>query len=123
MSRRIEVELTSRRDDGTWTWRAAGAREPKGLVDAALLPAEFSVGFAVMPPTVVCSTLLSNRRAVPFDNVQVMVCQLPRDKAWSTFALPMSHKEYCPCCAGSTHTCAEMVSAFSPVVRLSGRSR
>ena len=37
MSRRIEVELTSRRDDGTWTWRAAGAKEPKGVVEAALL--------------------------------------------------------------------------------------
>jgi hypothetical protein len=37
MSRRIEVELTSNRGDGTWTWRAAGAREPKGVVDGALL--------------------------------------------------------------------------------------
>ena len=44
MPRRIEVELTSRRDDGTWTWRAAGAREPKGSVDAALVPAEASTG-------------------------------------------------------------------------------
>ncbi len=44
MSRRIEVELTSARDDGTWTWRAAGAREPKGALDAALLPDGSSVG-------------------------------------------------------------------------------
>src|SRR4051794_24632843 len=35
MSRRIEVELTSARDDGSWTWRAAGAREPRGDVGAA----------------------------------------------------------------------------------------
>ena len=33
----MDVELTSRRDDGTWTWRAAGAKQPKGLVDATLL--------------------------------------------------------------------------------------
>jgi hypothetical protein len=37
MPRRIEVELTSTRDDGTWTWRAAGAREPKGTLDGGLL--------------------------------------------------------------------------------------
>ena len=37
MSRRIEVELTSQRDDGTWTWRAAGAKEPKGTLDGDLL--------------------------------------------------------------------------------------
>ncbi len=44
MSRRIEVELTSSRDDGTWTWRAAGAREPRGVVAAGLLPAGAGVG-------------------------------------------------------------------------------
>src|SRR5439155_23110227 len=37
MARRIDVELTSARDDGTWTWRAAGAKQPKGVLDAALL--------------------------------------------------------------------------------------
>ncbi|MEM9033908.1 MAG: hypothetical protein AAGD18_04885 [Actinomycetota bacterium] len=37
MSRRLEVELTSQRDDGTWTWRAAGAKQPKGTLDGALL--------------------------------------------------------------------------------------
>lgn len=44
MSRRIEVELTSARDDGSWTWRAAGAREPRGVVDAGLLPSGAKVG-------------------------------------------------------------------------------
>src|SRR4051794_32320766 len=44
MSRRIELELTSARPDGNWTWRAAGAREPRGLVDGALLPAGAKVG-------------------------------------------------------------------------------
>jgi hypothetical protein len=44
MSRRIEIELTSRRDDGTWTWRAAGAREPRGSVEGELLPRQASVG-------------------------------------------------------------------------------
>ena len=44
MSRRIEIELTSDRADGSWTWRAAGAREPKGTVTASLLPAGAQVG-------------------------------------------------------------------------------
>ena len=44
MARRIDVELTSKRDDGTWTWRAAGAKQPKGVVDAALLYEGAKVG-------------------------------------------------------------------------------
>lgn len=41
---RIEIELTSFRDDGTWTWRAAGAREPRGTLDGTLLAKPASVG-------------------------------------------------------------------------------
>ncbi len=44
MATRIEIELTSRRDDATFTWRAAGARQPKGVVDASLFPADSAVG-------------------------------------------------------------------------------
>lgn len=47
MPRRIEVELTSAREDGTWTWRAAGARQPKGTLDGALLYAGATVGDVV----------------------------------------------------------------------------
>jgi hypothetical protein len=38
VARRIEIELTSSRPDGSWTWRAAGAREPRGVVEGSLLP-------------------------------------------------------------------------------------
>ncbi len=38
VGRRIEIELTSSRPDGTWTWRAAGARQPKGVLDVGLAP-------------------------------------------------------------------------------------
>jgi hypothetical protein len=38
MSRRIDIELTSQSADGSWTWRAAGARQPKGVVDGQLVP-------------------------------------------------------------------------------------
>lgn len=44
MSQRLEVMLTSRRPDGLWTWRAAGARQPKGVLEAGLLPADAAIG-------------------------------------------------------------------------------
>ena len=44
MSRRIDIELTSALDDGSWTWRAAGAREPRGVLDGAILPDGAAVG-------------------------------------------------------------------------------
>ncbi|MDH4365203.1 MAG: hypothetical protein OEY70_14100, partial [Acidimicrobiia bacterium] len=47
MGRRIEVELTSSREDGLWTWRAAGARQPKGELVASLLYAGAKVGDVV----------------------------------------------------------------------------
>jgi len=37
MARRIEIELTSARPDGSWTWRAAGALKPRGVLDGSLL--------------------------------------------------------------------------------------
>lgn len=44
MSRRIDIELTSTRPDGSWTWRAAGAREPKGVLDGSVLPSGAKTG-------------------------------------------------------------------------------
>jgi hypothetical protein len=47
MSHRIDVELTSVREDGSWTWRAAGARQPKGVLDGAVLYEGAKVGDVV----------------------------------------------------------------------------
>ena len=44
VSRRLEIELTSQRPDGTWTWRAAGARQPKGEVSGDLVPDTAAIG-------------------------------------------------------------------------------
>ena len=44
MSRRIEIELTSALSDGSWTWRAAGARKPKGVLNESILPDGSLVG-------------------------------------------------------------------------------
>jgi len=43
----MSLELTSERADGTWTWRAAGARQPKGVLDGKLLPPGAGVGDVV----------------------------------------------------------------------------
>lgn len=37
MASRIEIELTSQKDPDTWTWRAAGAKLPKGTVRSSVL--------------------------------------------------------------------------------------
>ncbi|MDG2027467.1 MAG: hypothetical protein P8J50_10175 [Acidimicrobiales bacterium] len=44
MARRLDIELTSISDDGTWTWRAAGAKKPKGVLDGSLVPDGIEVG-------------------------------------------------------------------------------
>jgi hypothetical protein len=44
---RIEIELTSSRGDGSWTWRAAGARQPRGTLDGSLLHQGAKVGEVV----------------------------------------------------------------------------
>ena len=44
MAHRIEVELTSQTGDSTWTWRAAGAKQPRGTVEASLVPEGSGVG-------------------------------------------------------------------------------
>ncbi len=44
MSRRIDIELTSALADGSWTWRAAGARKPSGLLNGSILPDGAKVG-------------------------------------------------------------------------------
>ncbi len=43
MANRIDIELTSARDD-EFTWRAAGARQPRGSVPSSLLPPAAKVG-------------------------------------------------------------------------------
>ncbi len=48
---RMEIELTSKRDDGTWTWRAAGAKLPKGSLAEGLLDTDASIGDVIRVET------------------------------------------------------------------------
>ena len=65
MSHRLDVLLTSRRSDGTWTWRAAGARQPKGLLEPELLPAGAAVGDVLRVEAEVSVDGISVRQVLP----------------------------------------------------------
>ncbi len=70
MSIRIEIELTSSSPDGSWTWRAAGAREPRGVLDGSILPGGAAVGDQFRVET---------EQSV--DGIQVLAVVPPKDKA------------------------------------------
>ena len=70
MPRRIEIELTSARPDGTWTWRAAGAREPKGVLEGSLLPAGSKIGSVLKADT-----------EVELDGITVLAVTTGKEKA------------------------------------------
>jgi len=44
MTRRMDIEVTSTRPDGTFTWRQAGAKAPKGSGSAEVLPSGAKTG-------------------------------------------------------------------------------
>ena len=93
MSRRIDVELTSSREDGSWTWRAAGARQPKGVLDGGLLPAGASVGDVLradvetdIDGTTVIAVLPPKEKKVDADRVELLTSG-PRDDQLVTSTL------------------------------------
>ena len=82
MSRRIDIELTSKRDDGSWTWRAAGAREPKGIVGNDLVPAGSNV-----------RDTLRAEVETDLDGTRVLSIQLPKQKTARTGLLELIPSE------------------------------
>ena len=70
MSRRLEIELTSQRPDGTWTWRAAGARRPKGEVSDDLVPDTAAIG-----------TVLKAEADGGLDGLEIIAVSAPRARA------------------------------------------
>jgi len=66
---RIEIELTSAGTDGSWTWRAAGAREPRGTLDGSILPDGASVGDQLKVET-----------EKDIDGIRVLSIVLPKQK-------------------------------------------
>ncbi|MEY4365732.1 MAG: hypothetical protein RLZZ305_1076 [Actinomycetota bacterium] len=94
MSRRIDIELTSKRDDGSWTWRAAGAREPKGLVDDSLVPTGSSV-----------KDVLRAEVESDLDGTRVLAIQMPKQRTARSGLLELIPSE----------------KSFDPVVQTSAR--
>ncbi|MET0458532.1 MAG: hypothetical protein ABW195_04760, partial [Ilumatobacteraceae bacterium] len=83
MSIRIEIELTSSTPEGSWTWRAAGAREPRGVLDGSILPPGAAVGDTLrvetekdIEGTRVLSVVPGKEKAARSDVLQL----LPSDK-------------------------------------------
>jgi hypothetical protein len=70
MGHRIEVELTSQSDESTWTWRAAGAKLPRGTVPAELVPPGTPVG-----------TVLRAEVETTLDGTTVTALLAPKGKA------------------------------------------
>jgi len=69
MAHRIEIELTSNSGNGTWTWRAAGAKLPRGHVPAELVPDGTAVG-----------TVLRAEVESTLDGTTVLSLQPPKPK-------------------------------------------
>ena len=96
MSRRIEIELTSKREDGTWTWRAAGAREPKGVVESTVVPSGSSVKDVLraevetdLDGTRVLSILPSKQKTARTGLLEI----LPNDKPFEPVTQKLARKE------------------------------
>jgi len=74
MARRIDIELTSQRPDGSWTWRAPGARQPRGDVASELVPNGVKVGDVLRADAefdldgIVITAVLSQRPAARSDD-------------------------------------------------------
>src|SRR6185503_8666870 len=95
MSRRIDVELTSSREDGSWTWRAAGARQPKGVLDGALLPAAAAVGDVLradvetdIDGTTVVAVLPPKVKKVDPDRLEIIASSTRGDQPVTTTLAP-----------------------------------
>ncbi|HET9732924.1 MAG TPA: hypothetical protein VFP54_09645 [Acidimicrobiales bacterium] len=79
MPHRIDVELTSLREDGTWTWRAAGARQPRGVVEASVLYQGAKVGDVVRAEA-----------EFEMDGITILSVQPPREKRESSNVLEIT---------------------------------
>ena len=81
MGHRIEVEITSQSDETTWTWRAAGAKLPRGTVSSELVPPGTTVGSVLraevemtLDGTTVTALLAPKGKAAPkqVDRIEVI---------------------------------------------------
>ncbi len=70
MPNRLDIELTSAHGDGSYTWRAAGARQPKGVIDGKVLSDSAKVG-----------DVLRVEAEVEIDGITILSVLPPKEKA------------------------------------------
>lgn len=96
MSRRIDIELTSTRPDGMWTWRAAGAQHPKGVLDGALLPAGAAAGTVLKADAefeLDGITILSVAATKQKVQKAGLLAMIPSDKAFEAVTQTLARRE------------------------------
>ena len=94
MATRIDIEVTSDRGDGTFTWRAAGAKQPKGVFAGSLLPDGASVGdvlradaeFTVDGPEIIALLAPKAPKADTIERLEVIGTQQPTEAVTTQLA-------------------------------------
>ena len=99
MPRRMEIELTSARPDGTWTWRAAGAREPRGVVEGGLLTSDAKVGDIVkveadvdLEGISILSVIVDRGHRSEPERLELLGSQQPFEPVVTTLATKFAHR-------------------------------
>ena len=100
MSRRIEIELTSNSPDGSWTWRAAGAKNPKGVLDGSILSSSHKVGdvvkadaeFAIDGITIL-GVVAGKQRVEKLERIEILPSDKPFQAVMETKA-PRSERSF-----------------------------
>ncbi|MGC9963232.1 MAG: hypothetical protein ABSE47_15195, partial [Acidimicrobiales bacterium] len=99
MPHRMDVELTSVRDEETFTWRAAGARQPKGAVPVSLLPKGAKVGDVVrieaeveIDGITVVSVLPSKEKDAPSGRIEILGTKPPVTGVTTVLAGPVGRR-------------------------------
>ncbi|MDA8264425.1 MAG: hypothetical protein M0T79_03565 [Actinomycetota bacterium] len=99
MSHRMDVELTSTRDDETFTWRVAGALQPRGVVAATLLPKGAKVGDVVrveaeveIDGITVVQVLPAKDKQVPSGRIEILGTRKPVAGVTTALAGPQERR-------------------------------
>jgi hypothetical protein len=99
----MDIEITSARDDETFTWRAAKARQPKGTVTASVLPPGAKVGDVVrveaeieIDGITILGVLPGKEKAPPADRIEVLGSQRPVAGVTTVLAGPADKRRESP---------------------------
>ena len=119
MGHRIEVELTSQSDESTWTWRAAGAKLPRGTVSSELVPPGTAVGTVLraevettLDGTTVTALLAPKGKSEPKPIERIEIIGTPQKGPTSTWSWPAR--------ASAAATTTATATATAPAARRAG---